>query len=137
MDTGRIFEKGDKGPDEMFTNTALVKMLHTDEKKEFDTQVYNVEFEPSARTHWHSHPGGQILLVTGGIGYYQEKDTPARRLRKGDVVAIPPEVVHWHGAAPEEAFVHIGMSTRVHEGPAVWSGPVTDEQYKEATAGNI
>jgi hypothetical protein len=52
---------------------------------------------------------------------------------KGDVVTIPPDVVHWHGAAPESHFVHIGMSTKVHLGPASWSGPVTDEEYSEAT----
>lgn len=130
----RIFEKGSKGPDNYFTNTVWVRMLHTDQEKKFDTQVYNVEFEPSARTYWHSHPGGQILLVTDGTGYYQEKDKPARKLAKGDVVAIPPDVEHWHGAAPQSEFVHIGMSTDVHKGPATWGGPVTDEQYKEATA---
>lgn len=134
MDTDLIFEKGDKGPANYFTNPVWVKMLHTDEEKVFDTQVYNVAFEPSARTYWHSHPGGQILLVTSGVGYYQEKDKPARKLEKGDVVAIPPDVMHWHGAAPQSDFVHIGMSTKVHEGPAAWAGPVTDAQYNEATA---
>ena len=134
MNTQLLFEKGEKAPNQVFTNTVWVKMLLTDDEKVFDTQVYNVAFEPAARTFWHSHPGGQILLVTDGIGYYQEKDQPARKLRRGDVVAIPPEVVHWHGAAPQSEFVHIGMSTKVHEGPAAWAGPVTDEQYNEATA---
>ncbi len=133
MDNGTIFEKGDKGPGDYFTNTAWVKMLHPDSEKVFDTQVYNVEFEPSTRTYWHSHPGGQILLVTSGDGYYQEKNKPARKLGKGDVVAITPDVVHWHGAAPKSGFVHIGLSTRVHEGPSVWLGPVTDQEYTEAT----
>ena len=109
-------------------------MLHPDNDGVFDTQVYNVIFEPSARTYWHSHPGGQILLITSGTGYYQEKGKPARSLNPGDVVAIPPDVVHWHGAAPESTFIHIGMSTKVHLGPAKWFGPVTDEEYNEATA---
>jgi quercetin dioxygenase-like cupin family protein len=82
-------------------------MLHTDKNKNFDTQVYNVSFEKSARTFWHSHPG--------------------------ETVAIAPIIIHWHGAAPESSFVHLGMSTQVSKGPANWFGPVTDEEYKSAT----
>jgi len=134
MSNSTIFAKGEQGPKEYFSNTSWVKMLHTDEEGAFDTQVYNVTFEPSARTYWHSHPGGQILLITHGTGYYQEKGKPALKLKKGDVVAIPPDVVHWHGASPKSQFVHIGMSTQVHKGPAKWLGPVTDEEYSEATA---
>ena len=132
--TGSVFAKGAQGPKEIFTNSTWVNMLHTDAEGIFDTQVYDVIFEPFARTFWHSHPGGQILLVTSGRGFYQEKGEPARSLEPGDVVAIPPDVVHWHGAAPESEFVHIGMSTKVHEGPAKWFGPVTDEEYGAATA---
>jgi quercetin dioxygenase-like cupin family protein len=133
MQYSSVFPKGDQGPKDYFTGTTWVKMLHPDSEGVFDTQVYDVIFEPSARTYWHSHPGGQILLITDGTGYYQEKGKPARLLNKGDVVAIPPDVVHWHGAAPESHFIHIGMSTKVHLGPATWSGPVTDEEYNEAT----
>jgi quercetin dioxygenase-like cupin family protein len=129
-----VFPKGDQAPTDYFTGSTWVKMLHPDTDSVFDTQVYNVIFEPSARTNWHSHPGGQILLITDGTGYYQEKGKPARLLNPGDVVPIPPGVVHWHGAAPESDFVHIGMSTKVHLGPAKWFGPVTDEEYTEATA---
>jgi len=134
MDNNTVFAKGDKASNSIFSNTVWVNMLVTDEEKAFDTQVYNVTFEPAARTYWHSHPGGQILLVTKGTGYYQEKGKPARLLREGDVVAIPKNTAHWHGAAPESHFVHLGMSTQVHLGPAEWLGPVTDEQYREATA---
>jgi fermentation-respiration switch protein FrsA (DUF1100 family)/quercetin dioxygenase-like cupin family protein len=133
MQYNTVFSKGDQGPKEIFTNTTWVNMLHTDNDGVFDTQVYDVIFEPSARTFWHSHPGGQILLITDGTGYYQEKGKPARLLNKGDLVAIPPDVVHWHGAAPDSHFVHIGMSTKVHLGPAKWFGSVTDEEYSEAT----
>jgi quercetin dioxygenase-like cupin family protein len=129
-----IFPKGDRAPQEYFSNTAWVRMLHADESRSLDTQVYNVVFEAAARTYWHSHPGGQILLVTSGRGYYQEKGEPARLLEKGDVVAIPPDVVHWHGAAPDNEFVHIGLSSQVHLGPAEWSGPVKDSEYADATA---
>lgn len=134
MERNTIFAKGNQAPKEIFTNTVWVNMLHTDEDGVFDTQVYDVIFEPAARTYWHSHPGGQILLVTSGTGYYQEKDKPAQLLKKGDTVAIPPDVVHWHGASPESEFIHIGMSTKVHEGPAEWFGPVTDAEYEKATS---
>ena len=134
MDMSAVFARGEQGPGAIFTNTTWVNMLHTDEDGAFDTQVYNVTFEPSARTFWHSHPGGQILLVTDGTGYYQEEGKAAQLLRPGDVVAIPANVNHWHGAAPNSEFVHIGMSTQVHLGPAAWNGPVTDEQYRAATA---
>ncbi len=134
MDNRTIFEKGNKAGNDYFSNTVWVKMLVIDEEKTFDTQVYNVTFEPAARTHWHSHPGGQILLVTEGNGYYREKGKPARSLKPGDVVPIPADVVHWHGAAPKSEFVHLGMSTQVHLGPAKWLGPVTDQEYSEATA---
>ncbi len=134
MDNSIIFERGGRASNEIFSNTVWVKMLVTDEEKVFDTQVYNVTFEPAARTHWHSHPGGQILLATSGKGYYQEKGKPAQVLKGGDIVNIPPDVIHWHGAAPEDSFVHIGMSTQVHLGPATWLGPVTDAEYKEATS---
>jgi len=130
-----IFEKGSKGSSDFFTGNVWVKMLVTDENGVFNTQVYNVVFEPGARTHWHSHPGGQILIVTQGRGFYQERGKPARVLKKGDVVEIPPNVVHWHGAAPDEELVHIGISTQVHLGPAEWFGPVTEEEYRKATEG--
>ena len=86
MNTSAIFPKGDQGLKEIFTHTTWVKMLHTDEEGTFDTQVYNVTFEPAARTYRHSHPGGQILLITNGTGYYQEKGKTAQLLKPGDVV---------------------------------------------------
>ena len=122
-----IFPKGNKGDAWIFTGDVWVKMLVTE--KEYNCSVYNVTFEPGARTHWHSHPGGQILLVTGGEGYSQEAGKPARPLSPGDVVKIPPNVKHWHGARKSSWFVHIGMSTNPQEGDAKWLGKVTDEEY--------
>lgn len=130
-----IIERGSKGSSDFFTGNVWVKMLVTDENGVFNAQVYNVVFEPGARTHWHSHPGGQILIVTQGRGFYQERGKPARVLKKGDVVEIPPNVVHWHGAAPNEELVHIGISTQVHLGPAEWFGPATEEEYRKTTEG--
>ncbi len=133
MKNETIFPKGQKAGNQIFSNTVWVQMLETDADKVYDTQVYNVTFEPGGRTHWHSHPGGQILLITSGTGYYQEKGKPAQLLKPGDTVSIPPNVNHWHGAAPNSEFVHLGMSTQVHLGPAEWFGPVTDEEYQKAT----
>ncbi|MFX0010764.1 MAG: cupin domain-containing protein, partial [Candidatus Hermodarchaeota archaeon] len=86
-------------------------------------------FEPEARTKWHSHPGGQILLVTGGKGYYQAEGNPPQSLQKGDVVKIPPNVKHWHGASKNSWFVHVGITTNPKLGNAEWLGPVTEEEY--------
>lgn len=126
-----IFPRGEKAPSQVFTGEVYVNMLVPDHDGMFNTQVYNVEFEAGARTYWHSHPGGQILLVTEGVGYYQEEGKPARRLTIGDVVEIPIGVKHWHGAAPDRNFTHIGMSTKVDAGPAEWLGEVTDEDYSK------
>lgn len=101
----------------------------------YDCQVYDVLFEPGCRNDWHIHGGGQLLLCTDGIGYCQEKGKPARRLQKGDIVQIPPNVERWHGAAPDSVFTHIGISPSTQKGGATWLSPVTDEQYAEATGG--
>jgi quercetin dioxygenase-like cupin family protein len=90
-----------------------------------------VTFELKARTNWHSHPGGQILFITQGKGYYQAKGQPARLLHKGDYVEIPPNVVHWHGAAADSEFAHIAVSLNTDKGGAVWLEPVTDDEYND------
>ena len=90
---------------------------------------YNVTFAPGSRTDWHSHPGGQILYSTSGKGYFQETGKPIQHLKAGDVVEIKPDLVHWHGASPDEEFIHFGFTTRLSEGPATWYGPVRDEEY--------
>ena len=127
LENSVIFPKGQKASNDIFTGTVWVQMLVTE--KEYNCPVYNVTFEPSARTHWHSHPGGQLLLVTGGSGYYQEEGKPAQSLQEGSVVKIPPNVKHWHGASKDSFFVHVGISTNPNSGDAEWFGPVTDQQY--------
>jgi len=125
-----IFPKGKKveGPlKNYFTGNAWVAMLVVDQ--EFNCPVYNVTFEPRARNNWHMHPGGQILLVTGGKGYYQEEGKPAQSLQEGDIVKIPPNVKHWHGAANDSWFVHLGITTNPQSGNAEWFEEVTDEEY--------
>lgn len=90
----------------------------------------NVTFEPGCRNNWHVHHGrGQILLVTGGRGYYQEWGGPARELAPGDTVSIPPETKHWHGAAPDSWFSHVAISVPAEGAWNEWLEPVGDEEY--------
>lgn len=95
--------------------------------------VSNVTFEPACRNNWHSHTGGQLLIAVGGRGYYQEKGRPARLLLPGDVVEIAPDVVHWHGAAPDSWFSHLAISTNPQTSQTTWLDPVNDEEYAAAT----
>ena len=101
--------------------------------KESDLSVYNVTFEPGCRNSWHKHGVGQMLLCTAGVGYYQERGQKARGLVPGDIVEIPADVDHWHGAAPDSEFVHIGITAKMSENNVVWLDPVTDEEYSTAT----
>ena len=123
-----IFPRGNKAPADYFTGTAWVQLLVPNDST-LNCQVGNVVFEPGARNNWHTHPGGQILLVTDGTGYYQEKGKAKRLLRKGDVINIPPDVEHWHGASPDSEFTHIAINTNTHKGVVVWLERVTDEEY--------
>jgi len=100
-----------------------------DDDKTFNCPIGNVTFAPGARNNWHKHPGGQILLVTCGKGYYQEKGKPVLLLHKGDVVKIPPNVEHWHGATPNCQFSHLAIGTNPRSGEAEWLLPVSDEEY--------
>ena len=123
------FAKGDVNPyGKFFTGTTYLTMLVQNDDI-WNSSVGNVTFEPAARTNWHKHSGGQILLVTAGRGYYKEKGQPARELKKGDVVKIPPYVEHWHGAAPDSWFAHISLETNIPNNKTTWLDPVTDEQY--------
>ena len=95
----------------------------------------NVTFEPGCRNNWHIHHadkgGGQILLVTGGRGYYQEWGQPARELHAGDVVNIPAGVKHWHGAAPTSWFAHLAIEVPGENTKSEWCEPVDAEEYNK------
>jgi len=82
------------------------------------------------RSEYIHHKGGQILLVTGGRGWYQEWGQPARELRAGDVVNISPETKHWHGAAKDSWFSHVAVEVPADGGSTEWLEPVSDEEYK-------
>lgn len=126
-----VFPKGNKLPDTPnFTGDTWLEMLVT-KADSMDCTVGNVTFAPGVRNSWHSHPGGQILLCTSGEGRYQEKGKPVQVLRPGDVVKIAPNVVHWHGAAPDSEFTHIAVGPQQSKGGAVWLEPVTDEEYNQ------
>jgi quercetin dioxygenase-like cupin family protein len=123
-----IFPKGEKAPAEYFTGTAWVRILVPNHPV-LNCQIGNVVFEPGARNNWHTHPGGQILVATDGIGYYQEKGKPIQLFSKGDVIKILPGTEHWHGASPGSEFTHIAINTNTSNGIVVWLQPVTDEEY--------
>lgn len=102
--------------------------------KDLNCPISNVTFEPGCRNNWHSHTGGQILVVIAGKGYYQAKGEPAHLLLPGDVVEIQANVVHWHGAAPDSWFSHLAIETNPQYNQNTWLEAVDDEQYKKATA---
>ena len=125
-----IFAIGEGNPyGKFFTGKTYLNMLSQGDA-EFNAPIGNVTFEPGARTNWHKHSGGQILLVLAGEGRYQERGKEIRVLHKGDVVRISPDVEHWHGAAPQSWFTHISLETNVPNNKAQWLEPVSDGEYK-------
>ena len=124
------FAKGEINPySKFFTGTTHLNMLVTRDDV-FNSSIGNVTFDKGARTNWHKHSGGQILLVTAGEGRYQERNKEIQILKAGDAVKIPPEVEHWHGAAPDSQFAHISIEPNLPDNQTTWLEPVTDEQYK-------
>jgi quercetin dioxygenase-like cupin family protein len=124
----QIFPKGEPAPPDYFTGRAWVKSLVPNDDT-FHVLIGSVVFEAGCRNNWHTHPGGQILIVTEGTGYYQEKGKPVQVLNKGDVVRIAPGLEHWHGATPFAEFAHIAISTNTDKGVVNWLQRVTDEEY--------
>lgn len=125
-----LFPKGEKLTNGYFTGDAyLTPLLAKDKNNEF--AMGSVTFEPGARTNWHTHPKGQVLIVTEGAGFYQEKGKAAQRIKKGDVVNIPETVEHWHGASATNKLVHIAITNYQGDDNVVWLTPVSDEEYIE------
>lgn len=127
-DQSSTFPKGELAPAEFFSGRAWVHGL-VDDDSMYTTAVGNVVFEAGARSNWHSHPSGQILIVTEGEGYHQIKGEPVEVIRKGDVVKCPPDVVHWHGASKDSSMSHIYIVPNTEKGIVVWLEKVTDEEY--------
>lgn len=123
-----IFPKGEKGTNDLFTGNAYPTAL-VDADSVYNTLVGNVYFEPGARSHWHSHPAGQILIITDGIGYHQIEGQEIEIIKKGDVVKCPPNVRHWHGASADVGLQQLYIIPKTDEGIVEWNEAVTDEQY--------
>lgn len=113
-----------------FIGTSYLNMLSLEQ-----VPVGNVTFEPGCRNNWHIHHaskgGGQMLLVTAGEGWYQEWGKPAQKLHPGDVVNIPANVKHWHGATKDSAFQHLAIEVPGEDASTEWCEPVDDEQYSK------
>ncbi len=128
--SGAIFPLGEENAAyaRYFTGKSYLRMLSTE-----GVGIANVTFEPGCRNNWHIHRakagGGQILLCTGGRGWYQEWGRPARELRAGDVVNIPAGVKHWHGAAKDSWFSHLAVEVPGEQTENEWLEPVDDAQY--------
>ena len=117
-----------KGPDDWFTGSVRIDPLfQPNEHRRAAAAI--VTFEPGARTAWHTHPLGQTLIVTSGIGWTQHEGGPIEEIRPGDIVWIPPSEKHWHGASPTTAMTHIATQEQLNGKVVEWMEKVTDEQY--------
>jgi quercetin dioxygenase-like cupin family protein len=130
-----IFECGSRpsarGPAEYFHGTVRQDPA-LEAPAPASVRVVTVTFEPGARTAWHTHPLGQILIVTAGCGLAQSWGGPLRKIRAGDVVWFPPGEKHWHGAGAETAMTHIAIQEALDGRAVDWLEHVTDEQYRGA-----
>jgi quercetin dioxygenase-like cupin family protein len=130
MESTNIFPKGQPLPSDWFTGNAFLTQLITkDHNHEFSAGC--VTFEPNARTVWHTHPKGQVLIVIEGEGFYQEKGKPAQPLKKGVVVNITENIEHWHGATATSKMVHIAITNYKEDVQVTWMKPVTEVEYNE------
>lgn len=124
-----VFPMGEKNEAfaQYFVGQSYFNMLSTER-----VTIGNVTFEPGCRNNWHiHHKGGQILLCTAGRGYYQEWGKEAQELHPGDVVNIPPEVKHWHGAAKDSWFAHLAVEVPAEGASNEWLEVVNEEDYEK------
>lgn len=124
-------QKVTAGSHDWFTGAVSVQALFAPEGQS-RTSGGQVTFEPGARSAWHTHPLGQILIVTDGTGWVQEWGGPIREMHKGDVVWIPAGVKHWHGATPNTPVTHIAIQEMENGSAVTWMEQVTSEQYKQS-----
>lgn len=125
-----VFPMGTEMPEQLgkyFVGQAYLQTL-----TEQGGPISNVTFAPGCRNNWHiHHKGGQILLITGGKGWYQTWGGEAQELHPGDIVNIPPEVKHWHGAAEDSWFSHLAVSVMAEGAACEWLEAVLDEEYEK------
>lgn len=132
QDTLEIMRKADQqtveGPEEYFTGRATITGNFTrDEPSRISGAI--VTFEPGARTAWHSHPLGQTLIVTDGVGWTQVEGEERVEFYEGDIMLCPKDKPHWHGATPDSSMTHIAIQEVKDGTPVHWMHHVTDEEY--------
>jgi quercetin dioxygenase-like cupin family protein len=125
-----IFPKGELGPKKNFTGKAYNFGLVPSDSN-YNILVGNVYFEAGARSNWHMHPGGQILIITDGEGYHQIDGQPRQTMKKGDVIKCPPGVRHWHGASENSSLSQMYIIPNTVKGIVEWQEPVTEDQYNQ------
>jgi len=121
-------DKGVKAPAAYFVGNVRVNM-NINPEDDYNAIIGTVTFDPKGRTNWHTHVSGQILFVTSGVGYYQEKGKPVQIIREDDVVKIPKNIEHWHGASYNTSMSHIAIVTDLDKDKTTWLEPVTDVEY--------
>lgn len=128
-----IYKSGSRasaeGPADYFTGRVRLDPLFPANESYPVSGAY-VTFEPGARSHWHTHPAGQHLVVVSGVGRTGTADGQVEEIKAGDVVWCPPQVKHWHGAAPNTAMTHMALTGVLYGRNVEWMEPVTDEQYQ-------
>lgn len=124
LNGGGLFPLGSQIDNDYFTGETYLNMVFT-ESSPLNAAIGSVTFAPGSRNNWHTHQVGQVLIVTGGEGWYQAENEPAQPLKAGDIVNIPPHVKHWHGANKDSWFVHLALTP----GETQWLEPVDDEAY--------
>jgi quercetin dioxygenase-like cupin family protein len=116
------------GPEDYFTGRVTIDPI-IEAPAPARIRAATVTFEPGARTTWHTHPLGQTIIVTAGMGWAQREGGPVEEIRPGDVVWFPPGEKHWHGATATSGMTHIAIQEALDGGAVEWLEPVTDEQY--------
>ena len=121
-----------KGPAEWFTGSVRIQPMF-ESPEPARARGASVTFEPGARTAWHTHPLGQTLIVTSGLGWAQRESGPIEEIRPGDVVWFAPNEKHWHGATPTKAMTHIAIQEALDSRVVDWMEHVTDKEYLSGT----
>lgn len=119
------------GPRDWFSGNVDLSMVLPKGEAPSNLSSGNVSFKPGARTAWHVHPRGQLLVVTDGIGLIQKWGESAQEMKKGDVVWIPPGVKHWHGASKEQSMTHIAIQESMDDKAVEWLEQVKDDDYNK------
>jgi quercetin dioxygenase-like cupin family protein len=122
-----VFPKGELSTVKNHTGNIWLKELNVGDST-FDSSIAVATYDAGAKLDWHVHPGGQVLLITEGTGYYQERGKPIQVIHKGDVIKCLPGIEHWHGASPISGFAYIAV-TPTQKGKTIWLEPVSDKDY--------